>query len=284
MQLLSKHHILSAHPSSPSLSQILTLQTPDLESQEHILTYQLPIALERHNIGLCIIDSITANYRAEGSKDFISNSPSALAQRSGQLVRLGGLLRSLAFIHNCAIVVANQVADRFLPAISSRPFSPTHSSSQRQASIQPRQYTSSAHALHSDTPPSDQTTTPILSLDHQQRFFTGWGDHPTRSINPKTPSLGLVWTNQIACRIALIKEPDYVGAGASRAENEEEGEEEKNAEWAPKRWRRWMKLVFAPWAEEAEVGSRGVEFELWAGGVRAVRNENTSSRLLMDKQ
>jgi DNA repair protein RAD57 len=54
----------------------------------------------------------------------------------------------------------------------------------------------------------------ILSLRHQQRFFTGWGDtqqpitptvYPFRPPTLKTPALGLVWSTQIACRIALKK-------------------------------------------------------------------------------
>ena len=47
------------------------------------------------------------------------------------------------------------------------------------------------------------------------------------------------------------------------------------AEWSSRRWRRWMRLVFAPWAEGTGEGDgeMGVEFEIWGGGVRAVRRE-----------
>jgi len=31
--------------------------------------------------------------------------------------------------------------------------------------------------------------------------------------------------------------------------------------------------VFAPWVEGVGAGKRGVEFEIWRGGVRAVRGE-----------
>ena len=98
------------------------------------------------------------------------------------------------------------------------------------------------------------------------------------SQNLKTPSLGLVWTNQIACRVALIKERDYGSAGTG------EGEIDVGAvgrvEWAPRRWRRWMRVVFAPWVEGTKETERGVEFEVWAGGVRAARNgsENVEDR------
>lgn len=268
-QILRNKPILSKTPQAASLSQVLTLQTPDLESQEHILTYQLPIALVRHNIGLCIIDSIAANYREEGH-----SSASALAHRSTQLVRLGALLRSLARIHNCAFVISNQVADRF-PSI----------------------HGSNHHLSAKSLPSSAQQTIsayqqPLLTLEHQQRFFTGWGAHPSSSsLNLKTPSLGLVWANQIACRIALIKEPQY-GAPRQRGaacesseageevqarklgtENTEEDGEGESVDWSTMHWRRWMRVVFAPWVRATGESERGVEFELWAGGIREVQSD-----------
>ncbi|GJD01842.1 DNA repair protein RAD57 [Colletotrichum higginsianum] len=54
---------------------------------------------------------------------------------------------------------------------------------------------------------------PALALDHQQRWFTGWGDDPFADYGLKTPSLGLVWSTQIACRIALFKKPVYGATG-----------------------------------------------------------------------
>lgn len=265
-QILRNKPILSKIPQAASLSQILTLQTPDLESQEHILTNQLPIALVRHNIGLCIIDSIAANYREEGH-----SSASALAHRSTLLVRLGTLLRSLARIHNCAFVVSNQVADRFPPTNGLN----HHLSAQPLPSS--AQETKSAYQRS------------LITLEHQQRFFTGWGAHPlSSSLNLKTPSLGLVWANQIACRIALIKEPQYgaprkqgptcerngigeeVPANKSGTENKEE-EGGESVEWSPMHWRRWMMVVFAPWVRATGESEKGVEFEIWAGGIRVVQ-------------
>lgn len=254
-QLLKNHPLLSKNSSPPSLSQILTLSTPDLESQDHILTYQLPVALARHNAGLCIIDSIAANYRAEANS---SNSASSLAQRSTQLVRLGALLRSLARIHDCAIVVANQVADRFPSAYGLK---------------------SPIRSLSLPAPPSSNTLPqqpPVLSLEHQQRFFTGWGADPAASDsqNLKTPSLGLVWANQIACRVALIKELEYTAAQGIG----EIGEREESADWSHKRWRRWMKVVFAGWAPATGDAEKGVEFEVWAGGIRAIKSKGDEGK------
>ncbi len=261
-QLLKNHPVLSSHPSPPSLTRILTLNTPDLESQDHILTYQLPVALVRHNVGLVIIDSVAANYRAESSA---ANTPSALATRSAQLVRLGALLRSLARNHDCAIVVANQVADRFAPVSTTSRTLASVSEGNTFSSSPTSTFTSSAPV------PS------VLSLDHQQRFFTGWGAEPsTASHNLKTPSLGLVWANQITCRIALVKERDYGSAGTG--EGEVTGEGVGGAEWNSRRWRRWMRVVFAPWVKGTGEREKGMEFEIWSGGVRAVNRAATQSQ------
>lgn len=263
-QILRNKPALSKMPEAASLSKILTLQTPDLESQEHILTYQLPIALARHNIGLCIIDSIAANYREEDH-----SSASALAHRSTQLVRLGSLLRSLARIHNCAFVVSNQVGDRF----------PLMQDSNHNLSAQ----TLPLGAEHSMWAYERS----LLTLDHQQRFFTGWGAHPvSSSSNLKIPSLGLVWANQITCRIALIKEPQYdtprkrEAAYEASAAGEEVhwGTEKKgdveSVKWSPIHWRRWMRVVYAPWVRATGESEMGVEFEICAEGIRELQPDS----------
>ena len=100
----------------PSLDNILSTVTPDLESQDHILEYQVPVLLSRHNVGLIVLDSVAANYRAEFESK--GSHGSSMAARSAQLVRLGAHLRDLARRHNIAVVVANQVADRFASASS----------------------------------------------------------------------------------------------------------------------------------------------------------------------
>ena len=259
-QVISQHPILSTHPTPPSLSHILTLQTPDLESQDHILTYQLPVALARHKIGLIILDSVAANYRAERSS---SNTLSALAARSTQLVRLGALLRGLAREHDCAVVVANQVADRFAPVPDTA--RPSASGPGGLLSSSPASTASNAISAPS-----------VLSLDHQQRFFTGWGAHPSSlqdNHNLKTPSLGLVWTNQISARIVLVRE--RVSGDPGIGKGEVSAGLIDGADWNARRWRRWMRVAFAPWVEATAEQDMGVEFEIWAGGVRAVEQKPT---------
>lgn len=185
---------------------------------------------------------------SKGQKQQHASSRS-LAYRSTQLVRLGALLRSLAREHDCAIVVANQVSDRFP---SSPPPPPPLQSSHPPSS-------SSSLSLHS-----------VLSLDHQQGFFTGWGAHPpfpsSSSLSSsfttttlKTPSLGPVWTNQIACRIALTKCIDL----------------DPNT-MTTTRTRRWMKVVFAPWVRATGEEDTGVEFEIGKGGIRACASSSSS--------
>jgi DNA repair protein RAD57 len=249
-QLLRLNPILAGLPpnAKPTLDRILSIQTPDLESQDHILRYQVPVAIQRQNIGLIVIDSIASNYRAEFERTDANTSKSnggnsqgntnperrgaqAMAERKTQLVQLGAFLRNLARMENIAIVVANQVADRFSPDPTSLP---PHASAPQHP------------------PPSTPAMTPDpLTLDHQQRWFTGWGDIPASDWNPsafKTPSLGLVWTHQIAARIALIREASI-------------GHENRKG-------KRWMRVVFAPWAEATR--DRGLEYEIMAEGVKAV--------------
>ncbi|KAL9129256.1 MAG: hypothetical protein Q9217_002236 [Psora testacea] len=283
-QLLHSNPLFSSLPSAnrPTLAKILSIQTPDLESQDHILNYQLPVALQRHNIGLVVIDSIAANYRAEKGS---GENAAALASRSAQLIKLGALLQNLAREHKCAIVVANQVGDRF----SSFPTYPATGMGRRPPginSMQQRPNHFSSLPTPAATPGAKNNAaataplSPVLSLDHQQRFFTGWGDspYPHDSENLKTPTLGLTWANQIACRIALVKVPAFTRSfgGPSRegavvgSRAAEEASLESGGEWAPRRWRRWMRMVYAPWAEPTEEGQKGVEFEVWAGGVRAI--------------
>lgn len=87
-----------------------------------------------------------------------------MARRGKDLVVLAGTLRALAIKHNLAVVVANQVSDRF-----------THSSSNRET----------------------------LSLDFQSRWFSGWGEDPDDGGEAKVPALGLVWANLLAGRIVV---------------------------------------------------------------------------------
>ena len=215
---------------------MLSITVPDLESQDHILRYQVPVSVHRHKIGLVIIDSVAANYRAEFEAR--AGGTAMMARRSAELIRLGGLLRDLARTEDVAVVVANQVADRFMPASS------THE-----------------HG--------------ILSLDYQQRWFTGWGDiSPNQDQNLKTPSLGHAWTLQLSARIALLKEPIYHdnhNLDKSASENKDD-----DNEVVQQTWKRTFKVVFAPWVGGGDDGNGGgVEFVISAEGIKGLVKSRT---------
>lgn len=257
-QILETHPKLVDLPSDhkPSLARIQSTHVHDLEAQEHILQYQVPVAIQRFNVGLIVVDSVAANYRAEFEK---GGRPShSLAKRSAQVTRLATHLRDLARHHNIAVVVANQVADRFESQSMLAPMSQQQTQTPRPVSPSQAAATQASNV----TIPLVQyeaflSTSYPLALDHQQRFFTGWGDdpmpHPSATL--KTPSLGLTWTNQLATRIALIRMPVY----EDRAY--QPGEDKSVAGW-----KRTMKIVFSAWS-----GAGETEYEIWKGGVRAVR-------------
>jgi DNA repair protein RAD57 len=289
-QLLSSHPVLAALPADekPSLSRILSIQTPDLESQEHILRYQLPVAIKKHDVGLVILDSVAANYRAEFEKKGVRNGAASMAIRGGQLVQLGALLRELARTEGITVVVANQVADRFARAPSADSSNAasrtTSTNSQGNIRIPSNNSQGNVRTPSTNSQPNDHDNTPQapsqldalllspdpLTLDHQQRWFTGWGDSQYEQLlSQKTPSLGLVWTNQLACRIALKKQPVFSGRLLTHSVNgQDQWNEEENH---VSTWRRWFKVVFASWAPPSE--GRGMEFEIVKSGIRSVVRE-----------
>ncbi|TDZ58457.1 GTP-binding protein ypt1 [Colletotrichum trifolii] len=257
----------------PSLNGILNTSTPDLESQEHIIQFQVPVEVERRNVGLIILDSVAANYRAEFERG-VSHQGSNMGARSNELTRLGALLRELARKYNLAVVVSNQVADRFTSTVDvSRMPPPSSRLNPTQESPLAKRSKTTAHFSPSAIEPTSSMTEqlrssipeppglddigppapPALALDHQQRWFTGWGDDPLADYGLKTPSLGLVWSTQIACRIALFKKPVY---GVHRHVDDEA---EDGGVPALKNWRRWMKVVFAPHTKATGQGLQGAQ-------------------------
>lgn len=287
--------ILKFHPllkdmeeaDKPSLDRIISTVTPDLESQDHILQFQVPVEVARRNIGLIVLDSVTANYRAEYERGGSSGAGGFnMGARSNELVRLGKVLHELARNHDLAVVVSNQVSDRFsssssVPAATLRSSLPSGPVSQESplasrsrgprgplpgaeptSSMPPDAFRSSMP----EPPPEEPLAPPVLLLDHQQRWFTGWGDEPYSDHALKTPSLGLVWSSQVACRIALFRRPVY---GRKRVV-----EDENFASPYIKNWKRAMKVVFSPHAKASTQGFQDtVDFEVTTGGLRAVKKQ-----------
>jgi DNA repair protein RAD57 len=303
-QMLSANPLFDMVEQKPSLDGIISTATPDLESQDHILTFQVPVEVQRRNIGLIVLDSVAANYRAEFERRGTAAGAggrlgSNMGARSTELVQLGMLLHDLARKQNLAVVVSNQVADRFggpkAPTASRRlpPAScadPASSESHRVSLARGGPPTAvpaveSPSSIAEIPPPSSMPepplwpppddlrdvralTAPALLLDHQQRWFTGWGDDPYADFALKTPSLGLVWSTQVACRIALLKRPAY-------GRKKHPGDEDEKGMPTLQTWRRWMKVVFAPHVASTGQGLEGaVEFEVWMGGLRTVRRDD----------
>lgn len=260
VQILESHPEYLQLPSDerPSLDRILTMATHDLEAQEHIIQFQLPETVKRYNVGLIVIDSVAANFRAE----FLGSSRRVLAERAVSLVRLGNMLRKIALKQNVAVVVTNQVADRFDDArtaadklrLSSQAPSSSPASS---ASAQPKQQAATqTHSTQNHSAFTNNTRAPptlletskfhpvgtqgrdeIMSLDFQQRFFTGWGENPNNPFEPqKTPALGLTWAKQIDARIVLKMDHSSTHAAS-----------ETGNIWSDAKRKRYLSIVFAPW-------------------------------------
>ncbi|EXJ80073.1 hypothetical protein A1O3_08359 [Capronia epimyces CBS 606.96] len=220
----------------PSLDHVHTIATNDLEAQEHILRYQLPVAVKRFNIGLVVLDSVAANFRAEHE----TRTPAGLAERAVELGKLGAMLRRVAIDNKAAIVVTNQVSDRFEdPKNMLRPSSPATMSSPAL----PGPGIPAAHV---------EIRREVQSLDYQQCFFTGWGnDRQETHGQYKNPALGLAWANQISARVVLKMESqrqEYTGGNI----------------WREKKKSRTFAVVFAPWAPPThppvryEIGMQGI--------------------------
>lgn len=288
-QLLNSHPLLDSAEQRPTLDNIVSTVTPDLESQDHILDFQVPVEVERRNIGLIVLDSVAANYRAEFERGASHASRgSNMATRGTELARLASHLRHLARKHNLAVVVANQVADRFsLPPAPVRPsvqYNLPVASQESPLAARSKLVIEEEGPIDPYVPPPSTPTEPpapaALLLDHQQRWFTGWGDDPFADYVLKTPSLGVVWAAQVACRIALFRKAVYrVERKVDNDDTQGEvavSEEEDGERFVPTQtgWRRWMKVVFAPHAPATGQGLHGaVRFEVTMGGLNALEKE-----------
>lgn len=135
--------------------------------------------------------------------------------------------------------------------------------------------------------------------------------------NMKTPSLGLVWSAQVACRVVLRKVAVYseggedsgdgsgrgVRGGSSREEGMEghRGKEGEGGDGGEDRgrvlrgWRRWLRVVFAPWVRggnpglvgsiDVKIGGKGgekeveesVEYVIGKEGIRSISLDDDNS-------
>jgi len=252
-----KNYISHGVPVSeqPTTDKVFSIVCSDLETQEHIIRYQLPVLVQKFNVGLVVIDSVAANFRAEferptdrnkklRSSDPSSSTPSSspspsstttpgagarhgsrMAQRGKDMVRLAATLRHLAITHNLAVVVSNQVSDKFTSFANARtPLSSSSSSSPRGGG---------------------DDDDDIMSLDFQSKWFTGCNEELEGG--GKVPALGLVWANLLATRVVIRKSQDP-----------------KTGEW-----RRDLRVAYSNRAPAGEE----VGIEVFEGGVRSVEDD-----------
>jgi RecA/RadA recombinase len=102
----------SKQSTPPSLSEMLDhihiLHIRDLETQLHILKYQVPSFIHRHNIKLLVLDSIAPNFRGMedgGSDDII--------KRAGYIYETGQVLSELASKCEMIVICVNEVSAQF---------------------------------------------------------------------------------------------------------------------------------------------------------------------------
>lgn len=212
-ELIAEHPFYQSRSTDdrPNLDRIHFCAVNTFDQQDLVIHYQLPAVLQRHDIGLIVVDSIAANFRVE----YQATTKKSLVDRAAQLQKLGVTLKQIAVKHNVAVVVTNQVSDRFddVRALQDR-VRATQASSHRASSslaqhstpYQASQAQRAHEAFHNE----------ILSLDYQQCFFTGWGDDQTRLDDLKTPALGLTWANQVSGRIVLKMERSTVDGSEQR--------------------------------------------------------------------
>lgn len=246
-QIMQTHPMLisKAEDELPNSDLIYTTKIRNYMEQEYMLESRLPVEVERQGIGLVVIDSVAAHFRTQ----FPGNNLKVLVARSAALARTGAALRRMAHDKGIAVVLTNQVGDRFddIRAIRDRVAlaKPTQSSSTPPATV---------HRVQAPNPVSQARRDEVMSLDHQQRFFTGWGDDLNdENEQMKTPALGLSWANQLDARIALKLIQQY--------NDNQSGDFER---------KRFMRVVFSKWTAPSRFP---LQYELRSQGLVGIPEE-----------
>jgi len=166
LQILQCDEILSS--SSCGLENVHTISVPTVASLQYIVTTTLPAFIKQRSLNqdtkpvrLVIIDALGELFHSENK-----TTTSTLVERSKNITILSAALRELAHIHQIAIVVLNEVIDRF------------------------------------DRPVQDHGDQTDLLYDTQSRWFSTaayFGE------SQKEASLGLVWATQVNTRIMLTR-------------------------------------------------------------------------------
>ena len=86
------------------LNDVLVYHLGDLEIQESFINYHLRVSVENNDVGLIVLDSITANFR-------IDNQPKHIQAETYQ--RLANSLKCVSYDFNIPVLVINQVSANF---------------------------------------------------------------------------------------------------------------------------------------------------------------------------
>ncbi|KPI35718.1 DNA repair protein rhp57 [Cyphellophora attinorum] len=245
VQILTSSPVYQGLPAhqKPSLDNVYTIKATNFDRLMHILEFQIPHFLRKSKFGLLVLDSAAA---ALHGGDRMGDAAVALGARASELGRLGQALHNIAMEKNIAVVCSNQVRDRFTESII-----PTQDIMRSSPSETPSTQSTSAQRDARNT---------IMSLDHQQRFFTGWGDKPVDQLHDlKTPALGPAWASQVDARIVL-----KFGDGPSSSKDDEAIR------------RRFINVVYAPWTGPKV---RSTEFTIEAGGLVARKQDKKQQEI-----
>ncbi|KAF8911952.1 P-loop containing nucleoside triphosphate hydrolase protein, partial [Gymnopilus junonius] len=153
--------------SASSLENVHTINVPTVASLQYIIATTIPSFIERlskeggNPVKVIIIDALGELFHSESK-----TTTSTLVERSKNISTLSSALRELAHVHRIAVVVLNEVIDRF------------------------------------DRPIEDHGDQNDVLYDSQSRWFNTaafFGE------SQKEASLGLVWANQVNTRIMLTR-------------------------------------------------------------------------------
>lgn len=248
---LKKKYSSEIENFSLSTDNIFCITCTDLETQDHILNYQLPVMLSKqgHDIGLIIIDSVTSNYRSEYEMNILKQR----SKRSKDLIQLNLNLSNISKLYKLSIVVSNQVSDKTFPDLTLKDISSSsssHSPSQTQSQ-----------------PQTDKNDS--LTYDYQLGWLSGWDkeaikysqlqiqapltdeDLANNKDYTKIPALGLLWTNCINMRIILRKFPVT--------------KRDRNHDLEDSHYRRFVSVIFGPYKDFNN--DNPIEFRITKGGL-----------------
>lgn len=187
LKQLSEHHP-SFHPSYSEgmlgLQNVHTLSTSTIPILDNVLTTILPNFIRSkqgttHPIKLVVIDALTELFHSSEK-----TTKTSIFTRSKDLNRIASALHNIASTHDVAILVLNEVIDRFDRSVYQvfRPSPKTQSSSPHDGA---------------------KATSDDLVYSEKSRWFNTCNS--ITGEDRKEASLGLVWANQLNVRIMLTR-------------------------------------------------------------------------------